>query len=156
MSTLGHTDRKRRISPRQPQRQHVSVRLGADTLEGLDRRAELTGEPRTALVERYISEGLQMDEHPLIYFRSGAAGRRPALVGTRLDVWKVIETLRNHDNSVEDTAEYLSLPISKVRAAISYYAVHEDEVDTFARRALEEAERAEAAWRREQQVLARN
>jgi hypothetical protein len=27
-----------------------------------------------------------MDEHPLIYFRDGASGRRPALLGTRLDV----------------------------------------------------------------------
>jgi hypothetical protein len=31
-----------------------------------------------------------MDEHPAIYFRDGADGRRPALLGTRLDVADVI------------------------------------------------------------------
>lgn len=156
MSTLNHSGEKRRAALRQSGRQHVSVRIGISILEDLDRRADLAGEPRSALIERYISEGLQMDEHPLIYFRTGASGRRPALMGTRLDVWKVIETLRNHDNSVEETAEYLSLPVSKVRAAISYYAAHEDKVNEFARRATEAADRAEAAWRREQEVVARH
>jgi hypothetical protein len=41
--------------------------------------------PQTTLAERYIEEGLRMDEHPLVYFREGASGRRPALLGTRLD-----------------------------------------------------------------------
>ena len=62
------------------------------------------GQPQTALAERYLEEGLRMDEHPLIYFRDGANGRRPALLGTRLDVADVIETLRQNDRSVERTA----------------------------------------------------
>jgi hypothetical protein len=33
------------------------------------------------LAERLIDEGLRMDDHPLIVFRSGPAGRRPALAG---------------------------------------------------------------------------
>jgi len=35
------------------------------------------GPGQTALAERYIEEGIRQDEHPLIYFREGAAGRRP-------------------------------------------------------------------------------
>jgi hypothetical protein len=41
--------------------------------------------PQTTLAERHIEEGLRMDEHPLVYFREGASGRRPAPLGTRLD-----------------------------------------------------------------------
>jgi hypothetical protein len=52
-----------------------------------------------------------MDEHPLIYFREGASGRRPALLGTRLDVADVIETVRVNDRSVERAAAYLELPV---------------------------------------------
>jgi hypothetical protein len=45
------------------------------------------------LAERYIEEGLRHDEHPLIYFRDREIGRRPALLGTRLDVAEVISTI---------------------------------------------------------------
>jgi uncharacterized protein (DUF433 family) len=58
-----------------------------------------------------------MDEHPLIYFRDGASGRRPALLGTRLDVADVIETIRENDRSVERTAAYLELPVDRIEHA---------------------------------------
>jgi uncharacterized protein (DUF433 family) len=103
---------------------------------------------------RYIEEGLRMDEHPLIRFREGAAGRRAALVGTRLDVWQVIETLRNSANSVEQTADYLSVPEASVRACIRYYAAYPDEVDVLAERERATAAREEELWRGEQAVLA--
>jgi uncharacterized protein (DUF433 family) len=107
-----------------------------------------------ALAERYIAEGLRMDEHPQIVFREGALGRRAALAGTRLDVWQVMETVRNSGNSVEEAADYLDVPAEKVRAAVCYYAAYRDEVDDFAARATATAERAEAAWRAEQEILA--
>src|SRR5712691_7415972 len=115
-------------------RRHLTLRVAAPTFEDLERRAREAGETRNALAERYIAEGLRMDEHPRISFRDGAPGRRAALVGTRLDVWQVIETLRNHGNSLEEAAEYLDLPVETVRAAVRYYAAHRDEVDTFAER----------------------
>jgi uncharacterized protein (DUF433 family) len=117
-------------------------------------RASEAGESGSALAERYITEGLRMDEHPQISFRNGALGRRAALRGTRLDVWQVVETLRNHANSVEQAAEYLNLPVEKVHAAMGYYAAHRDEVDAFGARASTIAERAETAWRAEQEILA--
>ena len=36
--------------------------------------------PRT-LAQRYVEEGLRMDEHPLVRFVDGPAGRRARLVG---------------------------------------------------------------------------
>jgi uncharacterized protein (DUF433 family) len=135
-------------------RRHMSLRVAQPTFEELERRAREAGEPRSALVERYIAEGLRMDEHPQIYFRQGALGRRAALQGTRLDIWQVIETVRNHGNSVEDAADYLDLPVERVRAAVRYYAAQRDEVDEFAEGAAAAAERAEAAGRAEEEILA--
>ena len=95
-----------------------------------------------------------MDEHPLIRFREGAAGRRAALVGTRLDVWQVIETLRHSENSVEQTANYFSIPEAWVRACIRYYAAYPEEVDALSERERAVAAREEELWQGEQAVLA--
>ncbi|MGH3046225.1 MAG: DUF433 domain-containing protein, partial [Gaiellaceae bacterium] len=111
-------------------------------------------ESRNALAERYIAEGVKMDEHPGIYFREGALGRRAAIIGTRLDVWQVMDTVRSSGSSAEEAAEYLGIPVGKVRAAVRYYAAYRDEVDGFAERATAIAARAEAAWRAEQEILA--
>ena len=70
-----------------------------------------------------------MDEHPMIYFRDGISGRRPALLGTRLDVADVIETIRQNDRSVERTATYLELPADRIEACLRYYADYGDEID---------------------------
>jgi uncharacterized protein (DUF433 family) len=132
-----------------------SIRVAKQVFDDLELRAHETAESRNALAERYIAEGIRLDEHPDIYFRQGALGRRAALVGTRLDVWQVIQTVRNHENSLEQTADYLSLPIPKVRAAVRYCAAYPDEVEEMAEREARSAERAAAAWRKEQELLSR-
>lgn len=137
-----------------PQKKHVSLRVDEPTLTALDRQARLSGSSRNALAERYLAEGLAMEEFPQIHFRDGGLGRRAALLGTRVDVWQVLETLRTHDNSVEQTADYLNISVALVRAAVRYYATHRDDVDAFAARAIATAERAEAVWRAEQVILA--
>jgi uncharacterized protein (DUF433 family) len=125
-----------------------SFRLPATTLERLDRRARERGQSANAVAARLIDEGLRTEDHPLIYFRDGAAGRRPALLATRLDVWQVVETLRAHGGSVEQTAAYFEQPDVKIRAAISYYADFTAEIDAFPARATAAARREEAAMRR--------
>lgn len=137
-----------------PTRQR-SFRLADDTLTMLDDRAAELSESGNALAQRLLDEGLRTDRHPLIRFRSGGAGiRRPALVGRRLYVWQVIATLRESDNSIEATADYLHLSEVQVRACLSYYADFADEVDAAARRERDFAEREEARWKREQEALA--
>ena len=135
-------------------KRHVSLRVGAETIADLDRRARQTGSSRNALAERYLAEGVRMDEFPQIYFRDGELGRRAALLGTRLDVWQVMETVRAHDNSLEEAAAYLDIPVERLQAAVRYYAAHRDEVDGFAARATEAADRAEELARAEQELLA--
>jgi uncharacterized protein (DUF433 family) len=131
-----------------------SFRFPDTLLASLQRRARERGESANALAERYLEEGLRRDDHPLIGFREGAAGRRAALVGTRLDVAQVIDTLRESDNSVEAAADYLGIPEQHVRAAVRYYAAFREEVDEWRERTRAVAEREEEAWRREQAILA--
>lgn len=142
------------VGKRQPAHRQFSVRVAASTFEALDRRAHERGVARNALTERYIAEGVKMDEHPGIAFRDGALGRRAILAGTRLDIWQVVETVRDSGGSVEEAAGYLGVPPARVQAAITYYAVHRDEVDGIAERERAAAERAEAAWRAGEALLA--
>jgi uncharacterized protein (DUF433 family) len=131
-----------------------SFRLDERTLASLDERARETGRSSTALAARYIEEGLRMDEHPLIVFVTRPSGRRPMLAGTRLDVADVVETVKDSGNSPEAAAEYLDLPVWKVRAAIGYYGAFRDEVEAWLEQRRRVSEREEEAWRREQAALA--
>ena len=131
-----------------------SIRVATTVFDDLERRAREVAESRNALAERYLAEGVRIDEHPDIAFRDGPVGRRAIVAGTRLAVSQVMETVRAHDNSVDDAADYLSLPVPKVRAALRYYAAHREEVDDMAQRESSAADRAEAAWRAEQELLA--
>jgi uncharacterized protein (DUF433 family) len=139
-----------RGAPKQP----LTFRVPPRTLKHLKRRAREAGQKQTALAERYIEEGLRMDEHPVIYFRDGASGRRPALMGTRLDVADVIDTIRQNDRSVERTAAYLELPADRIEACLRYYADYGDEIDEWIDRAHAIAEREETRWQRRGEALA--
>ena len=91
-----------------------------------------------------------MDGHPGISFCDGGSGRRPALLGTRLDIAQVIETLRQNGVSVEETADYLDLSPAQVETAVRYYAEYQEEVDSWIvqGQAIAERER-EVAMKRE-------
>jgi len=141
-------------SDRPESKRPLSFRVRSDTAERLERHAKEVGETQTALVERYVEEGLRTDGHPLIHFRDGFGGRRPALLGSRLDVWQVIETIRQNENSVENAADYLGVPAEHPRACLRYYADFQGEIDEWMARARAIEEREEANWRRQQELLA--
>lgn len=131
-----------------------SIRWLPRTLDDAHARAAREGIAFNVLTERYVVEGLRMDDHPLIYFRDGAAGRRPALMGTRLDVAQVISTIKQNDNSVAEAADYLRLPVSHVEACVGYYLDYKAEIDAWIERDEEEAAAAEISWRRRQEIFA--
>lgn len=131
----------------------VAFRFDRITVARLKQRAQETHAPQTALAERYIEEGLRHDEHPLIYFRDGEAGRRPTLLDTRLDVADVLTTIKQNDNSVEETAGYLEIPPEHVNACLGYYADYKDEIDAWIERSRAIAERERERWQRRQQAL---
>jgi len=136
---------------------NLTIRMDADALARLDEQRRRVGETKSRLAQRYIAEGLEMDEHPGIVFRDGPGGRRAGLA-TGPDVWQVIGVLRGSGKkgqaAVRHTAEWFDLSQDQVRTAIGYYTAHEREIDEWIRRNDAEAEDAEAAWLREQELLA--
>src|SRR3954451_7051213 len=124
----------------------VSIRLPLGTLERLDARATHTRIPPRTLAQRYVEEGLRMDEHPLVRFTDGPAGRRARLAGTGSDVWEVIATVRDNDGDVAASARYLGLPLGLVQAAVVYYGAHRAEIDVWLERNEREPSEAQPAW----------
>ena len=112
---------------------------------------------------RLVDEALRMQEHPLIVFRDGPAGRRARLVAGP-DVWEVIAAVQSARGAepeldreeivalVADTAGLLPL---QVKAASAYWADYPSEIDEFLRRAESEADGALRRWQREQDLLGR-
>ncbi len=139
---------------REGQKQSVAFRFDSSVVEHLKQRAAETGASQVDLVQRYVDEGLRLDEHPLIYFRDGAAGRRPALLGSRLDVADIVSTIRQNDNSVAAAAEYLEIPVYAIEAGLRYYADFKDEVDAWTEHVEAMAERERGRWQRQQEAFA--
>jgi uncharacterized protein (DUF433 family) len=87
-----------------------------------------------------------MDEHQLIGFTDGPAGRRARLVGTGKDVWEVIAMVRDNDGDASETASYLEIPLGLVQAAITHYGAYQDDIDQWIEINDQEAAEAHAAW----------
>jgi uncharacterized protein (DUF433 family) len=134
--------------------QPVSLRLAETTIERLARRAKRAHVPPRTLAQRYVEEGLRMDEHPLVRFVDGPAGRRARLAGTGKDVWEVIATVRDNANDLAATVEYLRIPLGLVQAAVTYYGAYRDEIDDLIAANEREAAEAHAAWQAGQAALA--
>ncbi len=134
-----------------------SARWDAGVISRLDRRSEAIGANKSRLAERYVDEGTRMDEHPGVVFRDGPTGRRAALAGGP-DIWELMASLRQGksrgEKAVSDTAKLLGLTELQVRTGVRYYSDYPEEIDERIRRNVEEADAAEAAWRREQAALA--
>lgn len=73
-------------------------------------------------------------------------------------MWEIVETLKGTgltgEQAMTATCEWGSLAPGQVRLAIRYYAECPDEIDGRVRPNVEEADAAEAAWRRERDALA--
>jgi hypothetical protein len=134
-----------------------SARWAGDVLDRLQKRSEVVGTTKSRLAERYVDEGIRMDEHPGIVFRDGPTGRRAALAAGP-DVWELIMSLNaakpRGEQAIVATAALLNLEEFEVRAAVHYYGAFPDEIDDRITRNVAGADEAEAAWRREQAALA--
>jgi uncharacterized protein (DUF433 family) len=129
------------------ERGQLSLRPSAATLARLRERARLLGQKHTVLAERYVAEGVLMDEHPGIHFVDGPMGRRPAVMGTGLDVWEIIAVARDNQGSVEETAAYLEIDPRLVETATRYYGSNQAEIDDWLARVRDLNAAEEAKWR---------
>ncbi len=137
---------------------HLSLRLDPDTFNRLEDRSRQSGQSRSELARALLDEGLRMETHPGIVFRSGPAGRRPGLAAGP-DVWEVVRVFQDMDTRGEEALPRLvaltGLLPEQVSTAIHYYADFRAEIDEWIRRVDDEAARAEAAYRRTRDLLDR-
>jgi uncharacterized protein (DUF433 family) len=82
------------------------------------------------------------DPYPGIRYVYDPMGIRPALNGTGLDVWEVVETVQANDDSAAEAAAYLEIDLAIVETAMRYYESHRTEIDEWIRRVRDEADRA--------------
>jgi uncharacterized protein (DUF433 family) len=136
-------------------RQPLSLRLPEPTLQRLGARARRRRIAPRTLAQRYVEEGLRMDEHPLVRFADGPGGRDASLIGTRLRAWQVIDVVRENGGDVAAAADYLELPLGLVQAAVSYYGAYREEIDDAIEDNRREREDARAAWLAGQAALKR-
>ncbi|HEX3390935.1 MAG TPA: hypothetical protein VHS55_00055, partial [Solirubrobacteraceae bacterium] len=130
------------------------LRLRPGVSERLAAQAQRAGLAPRTLAQRYLDESLRREDHPLIRFADGPSGRRAALVGRGLDVWEVIELVRDNDNDADEAAAYLEIPAGLVQAAITYYGDYRDEINAEIALNQAESERGYAAWEAGKQALA--
>lgn len=135
---------------------HVAARLARFV-------ASHPGLSSSAATNLLVDEALRTQEHPLIVFRDGPAGRRARLVGGP-DVWEVARAIRSARTAEADlgTQELVALVSDTagvsprlIRATIEYWASFPDEIDGWIDRADAEAAAAEQRWHREQALLGR-
>jgi hypothetical protein len=123
--------RQARYSVTMPTRA-TSYRLDPSVKARLERAAAALGSSERALLERLVSEGLDVAEHPGIVYRDGPTGRRAALaVGP--DVWEVISALRYtkgpEAKRVRALAEQFGLHPRQIQVAIDFAADHRDAIE---------------------------
>jgi uncharacterized protein (DUF433 family) len=79
-------------------------------------------------------------------------GRRPALVGSGLDVWEVIKVVKDSGSAAE-AAAYLEVEQRLIEPAIRYYGANKQEIDDWIARVHELSELEENAWRAAQEAI---
>src|ERR1700759_300659 len=109
---------------------NVSVRLDDRLAERLRLRARAAGESLSDRLRRYAEEGARRDEHPLITFRDGPAGRRAGLIGGP-DVWEVamwVEDVSDESDPAALVAADGVVTRPQIDAALRYRIAYPDEV----------------------------
>jgi predicted transcriptional regulator len=109
---------------------NVSVRLDDALAERLRMRARAAGESLSERLRRYAEEGARREEHPLITFRDGPAGRRAGLLGGP-DVWEVamwLDDLAAEPDPVATLVEDSTLIRPQIDAVFRYRAAYSDEI----------------------------
>lgn len=110
---------------------NVSVRLDDRLAERLRLRARAAGETLSDRLRRYAEEGARRDEHPLITFRDGPAGRRAGVVGGP-DVWEIVMWRGELEGEADPEAALASDGVvsrAQIDAALAYAAEYPGEVD---------------------------
>ena len=117
----------------------LRVRLDASLDALITSEAQRTRRSKASVLESLADEALRARRFPGIAFRGGDWNRRPWVIGTALDIWEVIDALRDFGTPERLLAES-DLTETQLQVASAYY----EEVDSAIadnRRSLDELHR---------------
>jgi uncharacterized protein (DUF433 family) len=123
--------------------QPFSLRLDASLDALIASEAQRTQRSKASVLESLADEALRTRRYPGIAFRGGDWNRRPWVIGTALDVWEVIDAVRDFDTPERLLTES-DLTETQLHVAIAYYEEFREEIDkaiTENHRSLEELHR---------------
>lgn len=101
-----------------------------DTRAELLAYAERSDVSSSRLVNRYVKEGLRMDKHPAVAFKTTPRGRRAVLASRPgLQVIDIIGTWQGERHDVAAAARYFRISEDDVQAVLRYYADYKNEID---------------------------
>lgn len=108
--------------------QPFSVRLEEETERLVDAEARRTRRSKSAVVEAFTEEAARTRRFPGIAFRGDDARRRAWVIGSGLDVWEVVQMVKEFE-SVEKLVAETQLTPPQVRLALAYRQAYPEEVE---------------------------
>src|ERR1700693_5842139 len=95
-----------------------SLRMDEETRDELTTHVERLEVNASKLVNRYVKEGLRMDKHPAVGFKTTPQGRRAAVLAAHpgIQVVDVIGTFKAESQDTGKTARYLHIVEEEVQA----------------------------------------
>lgn len=109
----------------------ISIRLEGSVLDAIRALARRTGKPTSWVIREMLDESLRTRRYPGISFVEGPAGRRAHLSGTGLDVWEVIELLREYGSASALRDHFPRLSPMAIQVAEAYAQEYPQEIEAF-------------------------
>lgn len=111
-------------------KQH-SLRVPDQLDEEIRREIEFRGEGNWSKgAISLLEEALRSSRVPGVVFVQRRDGRRPAIAFSGLEVWEIVATWKEGEESWEGLVEaYPELSEAQLRAAVAYYRAYPDEID---------------------------
>jgi hypothetical protein len=123
----------------------ISFRPSRDLDARLDAMTDRTGIPKSRLVENLADEAERARRYPGIAFRGPDHRRRAWVIGSRFDVWEVVQGWQDLDEDADRGRERMTLSSRQLRLALAYYREFRSEIDSalaLARRSIADLESA--------------
>ena len=110
----------------------IGLRLPEDVRKEIEREQQTRGTTFSAVAVSLLREAIRMRRVPGIHFVEGVGGtRRAAVASTGLEVWEIVRTYKaggGDYGELRKSYPWLSEP--QLRAALSYYELYPDEIET--------------------------
>jgi uncharacterized protein (DUF433 family) len=124
----------------QQKTQPFSLRLSTRVNRYVTEEAKRTRRSKGAVLDALADEAIRVRRFPGVGFKGDDWDRRAWLMGTGLDIWQIIEALKDFGSVDRMTAES-DLNDRQIRLALAYYGEYPEEIDQAIsenRRSLEE------------------